>query len=264
MADEVKHIKFLFALWQANLQAAMEFRAAFFTQIIFMMINNGVYFVFWVLYFDKFNEVRGWDLNAMMLLFGIAATSWGLGSFFFGNFISLAEVIAQGRLDYYLSLPRPVLLHVLASKSLGAGMGDIIYGIGSFMLSGYFTPDGFLRYLLGVASGVSIFIGFMVIVQSLSFWLGNTAALSQFSMSALLTFSLYPSALFDTTTKLILLTLLPAALIGTIPTEFVRVFSWQSLLQLTAGASIFLALSIYVFRLGLKRYESGSAIQVEV
>jgi len=242
----------------------MEFRAAFFTQVIFMMINNGVYFLFWVMYFDKFNEVRGWDLRAMSLLFGIAATSWGIGSFFFGNFISLAEVIVGGRLDYYLSLPRPVLLHVLASKSIGSGMGDLIYGVGSFILSGYFTFDGTLRFLLSVTAGVCIFIGFLVIVQSLSFWLGNTVALSQFALSALLTFSLYPSAFFDATTKFILLTLLPAALIGTIPAEFVREFSWQSAIQMVSGSLIFLLLSIFIFRLGLKRYESGSAIQTEV
>ena len=83
----MKHIRFILALWQANLQASMEFRTAFLTQVVFMMINNGVYFLFWVLYFDKFNEVRGWDVHAMMLLFGIAATSWGFASFFFGNFI---------------------------------------------------------------------------------------------------------------------------------------------------------------------------------
>jgi viologen exporter family transport system permease protein len=260
----MRHFKFLLALWQANLQASMEFRAAFLTQVVFMMINNGVYFVFWFLYFDKFKEVRGWTINDMMLLFGIAATAWGIGSFFFGNFISLAEVIVQGRLDYYLSLPRPVLLHVLASKSIGSGMGDIIYGIGSFMLSGYFTPGGLLRYALGVTAGVCIFIAFLTIVQSLSFWLGNTVALTQFALSALLTFSLYPSALFDATTKFILLTILPAALVGTVPTEFVREFSWQGLVGITSGAVIFLLLSIFIFRTGLRRYESGSAIQVEV
>ncbi len=260
----MKHIKFLLALWQANLQANMEFRAAFFTQVIFMMINNGVYFIFWVLYFDKFNEVRGWDIHSMMLLFGVTATAWGIGAFFFGNFITLADVIVQGRLDYYLSLPRPVLLHALASKSIGSGMGDILYGIGSFVFSGYLTPDGVLRFIVGVLAGVCIFIGFLVILQSLSFWLGNTAALSQFALSAILTFSLYPSALFDATTKFILLTILPAALIGTIPTEFVRAFSWQSLLQMASGALAFLLLSIFIFKLGLKRYESGSAIQVEV
>ena len=260
----MKNLRFLFALWKANLQAAMEFRAAFFTQIVFMILNNAGYFVFWILYFDKFENVRGWTVNDMMLLFGIAATAWGTAAYFFGNFTTLAEIIAQGRLDYYLSLPKPVLLHVLASRSIGSGMGDVLYGFASFALSGYFTWDGVLRYVLGVFAGVCIFISFLTIIQSLSFWIGNTVALSQVGLSALLTFSLYPSALFNTTTKFILLTIIPAALVGNVPAEFVRSFSWASLLQITAGALIFFFFAMTLFKSGLRRYESGSSIQVEV
>jgi len=153
---------------------------------------------------------------------------------------------------------------VLASKSIGSGVGDIIYGIFSFLISGYLTPDGVLRYLLGVLTGVCIFVAFLTIIQSLTFWLGNTVALSQIALSAVLTFSLYPSALFDTTTKFILLTIIPAALIGSVPAEFVRSFTWQALAQLLAGALIFLFAAVSIFSLGLRRYESGSAIQVEV
>ena len=81
----MKTLKFLFALWKANLQAAMEFRAAFITQVIFMIVNNRVYCIFWVLYFYKFGNVRGWTVNDMMLLFGIAATAWGASAYFFGS-----------------------------------------------------------------------------------------------------------------------------------------------------------------------------------
>ncbi|MCC6568696.1 MAG: hypothetical protein IT315_05615, partial [Anaerolineales bacterium] len=45
---------------------------------------------------------------------------------------------------------------------------------------------------------------------------------------------------------------------------FVREFSWQSAIQMVSGSLVFLFLSIFIFKLGLKRYESGSAIQVEV
>ena len=70
-----RHLQLLAALWKANLQSAMEYRAAFLTQVVFMMLNNLAYFMFWVLYFNKFNAVRGWNLQDMMLLFGIAATA---------------------------------------------------------------------------------------------------------------------------------------------------------------------------------------------
>jgi len=259
-----RNLQLLVALWKANLQSAMEYRAAFLTQVVFMMLNNLAYFMFWVLYFNKFNAVRGWNLQDMMLLFGIAATAWGIAAYFFGNFTTLSEIITLGRLDYYLSLPRPVLLHTLASRSLGSGMGDLIYGLGSYILSGYLTPDGFLRYLVGVTVAVSIFLSFLTLVQSLSFWLGNTTAISQLALNALLTFSLYPGSLFEGAAKFILLTIIPASLIGSLPAEFVKSFSWGALLQLLVSAVLLVLFSIWVFYRGLKRYESGSIMQAEI
>jgi ABC-2 type transport system permease protein len=82
--------------------------------------------------------------------------------------------------------------------------------------------------------------------------------------NALLTFGIYPITLFDNYAKLILFTLVPAALVGAVPAEFISEFSWLTLVKLLLGAVIFLGLAISVFNLGLKRYESGSAIQVEV
>lgn len=69
--------------------------------------------------------------------------------------------------------------------------------------------------------------------------------------------------LFEGTAKFILFTILPAALMGAVPAEFVRQFDWSTLGELLFGGFVLLALAIFVFRLGLRRYESGSAIQVE-
>jgi len=51
---------------------------------------------------------------------------------------------------------------------------------------------------------------------------------------------------------------------GAVPAQFIRSFTWQTLAELVIGAVVFLLIAVSVFRLGLKRYESGSAIQVEV
>ncbi len=256
--------RFLLAVWQANLLAAMEYRVAFVSQVLGMMINNAIYFFFWILFFDRFKTIRGWELNDMLLLFAVVATGFGAATVFFGNILSLNEIITGGRLDYYLSLPRPVLLHTLASGSLAAGWGDLTYGLLCFLVAGQLSWDTCLRYLFGVLVAMLLFCAVMVIVHSVAFWVGQSDVLAGQAFNALITFSLYPITMFDGAAKFLLFTILPAAFIGAVPTGFVRTFSWGVLGQLLLVTTLFLTVAIVVFQRGLRRYESGSAIQTQV
>ena len=264
MEVDLKELKFLLAVWKANLQSVMEYRVAFLLQVFGMMINNAIYFLIWVIYFDRFKEVRGWGINDMFITYGVIASGFGLVSILFGNVFNLGDVIAKGRLDYYMSMPRPVLLHTVASRSIASGLGDFTYGFVSYALSGQCTWDGLGRFLVGALCAAAIFAAFMILVQSLSFWIGNTTYLSSLALNAMLTFAISPITLFDNTAKLILFTLIPAALMGALPAQFVQIFSWSTLVEIFLGSLIFLGLASAVFHVGLKRYESGSGIQVEV
>jgi ABC-2 type transport system permease protein len=257
-------LKFLAALWQANLISAMEYRTSFILQVVGMILNNGFYFIFWVIFFDRFKEVGGWGLPDMFLIFGLVACSYGVAMVFFGNAVQLSDVIANGQLDYYLSLPRPVLLHALASHSRFSGMGDMLYGILSFFFAGQITLAAFARFGLGVIFSAAVFTAFLVISQSLAFWMGNAQVIGAQAINAITTFSIYPTRLFDQTARFLLFTLVPAMLVGAVPAEFVRVFSWERLLLLGLGSAIFLGLAIFIFHRGLRRYESGSAIQIQL
>ena len=260
----MKEFRFLLAVWRANLQSAMEYRVSFLTQAIGMMLNNSFYFAIWIIFFDRFKEVRGWGLGDMYLTLGVVASAFGLVSVFFGNAFTLSEIINQGRLDYYLSLPRPVLLHTVSSRMIASGLGDISYGFLSYAVSGHYTWDGLLRFVLATLLAAAVFASFLILVQSLAFWLGMISNLSSLAINAIITFGIYPITLFDNYARLILFTVIPAALIGSLPAEFIRAFTWETLAELLAGALVFLLLAGTIFRLGLKRYESGSAIQVEV
>jgi ABC-2 type transport system permease protein len=258
-----RELRFLAALWRANLQAAMEYRAAFLTQVLGMVVNNGLYFLFWVVFFNRFKQVGGYSLSDMALLFGVAACGFGLGVFLFGNVLTLAEIISEGRLDYYLALPRPALLHALASRSVASGLGDATYGLISFLAVGPHTAAGLARFVVAVGCGAAVFVGFLVLVNSLAFWTGGASQVSAQALSALITFAIYPISLFDGTARLLLFTLMPAALMGAVPAGFVRAFGWHELGLLAAGAAIFLSLAVLVFQRGLRRYESGSAITTQ-
>ena len=142
------------------------------------------------------------------------------------------------------------------------GKKSIIYGIvGLFVM---FSVFGIIRFILATFLAAIVFVSFLILMQSLAFWFGMISNLTSLMVNAMITFGIYPTTLFDSYAKLILFTLIPAALIGAVPAEFITEFSWISLAKLFAGAVIFLLLSITVFYTGLKRYESGSAIQVEV
>lgn len=242
----------------------MEYRASFLTQVLGMMLNDGAYFIFWIIFFDRFQQIQGWRLSDMFLLFGLVAAGFGLAVFFFGNTWQLVEVIISGQLDYYLSLPRPVLLHVLASRSIYSGLGDTAYGFLSFFLARPHSFETFGRFLLGLFFSGTILVSFLVLVQSLAFWVGNAQLLASNAINAVITFSSYPTVLFEGPARFLLLTVLPAGLIGAIPAEFVHSFSWLRLIELCGGAMIFFLLAISLFYRGLRRYESGSAIQVQL
>ncbi|MGE5221557.1 MAG: ABC transporter permease [Omnitrophica WOR_2 bacterium] len=257
-------VRFLFALWKTNLLAAMEYRAAFITQVVGMLLNDAVYFIFWVIFFGEFKQIRGWGLQEMFLLFGIVCAGFGLASFLFGNIISLDHVIAEGRLDYYLSLPKPVLLHVLASRNIMSGIGDFSYGVLSFLVTRQFTLDMVARFVAGTLLSMIVIVSYMVLIQSLAFWLGHAQLLSEQASNAIVTFAIYPINLFDNTGKFLLFTVVPAAFVGAVPAQLVTNFSWGVFGELFGAAIGLLALAVFVFYRGLRRYESGSAIQIQV
>ena len=192
-----KEFKFLLAIWKTNLLSAMEYRVAFLTQVLGMMANNFIYFAIWIIFFDRFKDVHGWGINDMYITFGVLASAFGLVNLLFGNAFMLSDIIAQGRLDYYLSLPRPVLLHTIASRMSASGMGDFTYGFVSYAISGQFTWDGLLRFILAMLLAATVFAAFLIIVQSLAFWLGMMSNFSQLALNAMITFGIYPTPLIE-------------------------------------------------------------------
>jgi len=82
--------------------------------------------------------------------------------------------------------------------------------------------------------------------------------------NAILTLALYPRDIFQGVVRFLMLTLLPAAFVGAIPLDIVRRLDWTALLGLMGFAVGITLLSRFVFYAGLRRYKSGSAINVNV
>jgi ABC-type uncharacterized transport system permease subunit len=64
--------------------------------------------------------------------------------------------------------------------------------------------------------------------------------------------------------RLILYTLIPAAFVGAVPVKVIETHSFTLFGALAAAALISVGVLVVVFRIGLRRYESGSAINVNI
>jgi viologen exporter family transport system permease protein len=257
-------VRALLVFWRAllatNLRAAYALRGAFWTQVLLMVVNDLVWFSVWWVYFARFETMAGWRLNDLMTLYGVIVAGFGTAVVLGGGVRVLAETISEGALDSFLAQPKPALLHVISSKTVASGWGDIATAVLFLALSGHATvPDALRAALAVVASAVSI-LSAGVLFHALAFWLGPVQAFSRQLWEFLITFSHYPDTLFGGGMRFLLFTLIPAGVVAWVPADFVRAFSWERLATLLAASAGLALAAGLTWRAGLRRYASGSRI----
>lgn len=258
-----RHLRFLLAYVRINLATALEYRLSFLVQCIGMALNDAIIFFFWWLYFRQVPQVGGWQLVDLLLLYGVVATSFGLAATFLGNWNRLPPIIVQGQLDYYLSLPGNVLLHVLVSRMSLAGWGDLGFGALSFGAAAWLGILNVPLAALLVVTSTAVLTGFAVLTGSLAFFLGNAEAAASQANMALVHFSTYPGSIFRGWVKVLLLTAVPAGFVGHVPVELLREFDLLKLALLLGFTAALWTVALLVFRRGLKRYESGNLVVLQ-
>lgn len=247
---------------KASFAGALEYRASFFSQIVGMFFNDILWVAYWFLYFEKFPVLGGWTLEDVMVLWASFAVSYGLVHAFASNAARIPSLVVQGQLDYYLALPKDVLLHLLMSQIRPIALGDLIFGPILLVVMVKLTWARVAIFLAVTLLAACVLLGLRILTGSLTFFIGSAEGLSSQIMNAVIHFSTYPTPIFGSVIKVVLFTVLPAGFITTLPVELVREFQWVGFLQLLGGAIFFLGSAVLLFRAGLKRYESGNLMMM--
>lgn len=256
------YISLAAAYTRLNLNAQLEYRGAFLSQVVAMFVNDAVWVTFWGLFFTRFPVLRGWNVGDVITVWAIAAAGFGLSHAIYGNALQLANLIAQGQLDVWMLYPRPLLPHLLLGRMDATAWGDALFGYTVYLV--FVRPDlTHFALFTGLSLSVAIlFLGFSVLTGSLSFYLGNSAGLTEQWRFAMITFSTYPAILFEGGVKLLLYTLIPAGFVTYFPILALRELSLMHAALAVAGSLAVLAVGIGVFYYGLRRYESGNLMEM--
>jgi ABC-2 type transport system permease protein len=256
-------LRFMQAYATANLQAALEYRMAFISQVVIMLVSDCLWLFYWWTYFQQFPLNHGWQLTDIVLLWSISAGAIGLSDAIFGNSRQMVPLIMNGGLDAYLGMPRNALLHICIAATHPSAWGDILFALFAYLFLLHPDPFHIALFLLLIILGACIVTAFSVIFSSLAFFLGNTEGLAAQMFGALVPFSTYPMDIFHGIVKLLLFTVLPAGFISFVPLQLLHSFSWPLLAALFGVTILYVLLAYGLFHLGLRRYESGNLLGMQ-
>lgn len=256
------YLRLALAYLVLNFKAKLEYRGAFFSQIIAMALNDCVWLVFWTVFFTRFPVLRGWNVTDIISMWSVVAAGFGLAHGVCGNAITLPTLITRGQLESWMVYPRALLPHLLIGEIEVSSWGDVLFGYSSFLLLTHPDLGQFLLFAFLTFTVAVLFVGFSILSGSVGFWLGNAEVVCEQWRLSMITLSTYPTILFDGQVKLLLFTLIPAGFCNYLPVEALRQHSWGYAGLALAGSLAVLACGVFVFYLGLRRYESGSLMEL--
>lgn len=264
MLTEVKNqIKISFLSVKYALIREMLNKTTFITNIIFMILNNASFIIQWLILYSLKDNVGGYTFNQVMLLWGIAASTYGFSHFFFKKAYSLSDEINNGKLDSYLVQPKNVLISAITTDVETSAIGDLLYGYIMLFVYGFTIPRFILFTLFTVCGGL-ILTSIAVILASLSFWFSKSDIISDTGNSLMVNFATYPDGIFKGIAKMLLFTLIPVGIVNYIPVKIIAEFNIYLFLIIICVTLLLIIMAFVVFFKGLKKYSSSNLMIAKI
>ncbi len=264
LTTAAKYIRLTFLIKKHSLLGAMEYKFSFFSQILGMVINDILLVPIWGIFFARFPSVNGWTYQDTIQVLIISTASFSIVHIMASGLNKLSEIITKGDLDYYLAFPQDVLWHSVVMGINLSAIGDLIFSIILIVLYIPFTFTNLGLLALAITCSSAILFATLLIYHTITFYVGKFEEAAAQGQEAILSTSMYPQTAFNGFLKILIMTVIPAFFIDTIPQRLLSSFSWSDLFILLAISIGLNIIAILFFRRGLKRYESGNMFQVRV
>ncbi len=246
-----------------NIMREMVNKVTFLTNVCFMVLNNATFLVQWFILLRLREDVGGYTLREIMLLWGLVAASYGLSHILFARVFSLSELIIKGKLDSFLVQPKNVLVSVLTSSTDISAIGDFLYGV-VIVCACRPGVGGFFLFLLFVVTGAVIFTSMALLMGSLSFWFVRMDMLQNQMVMNIVSFGTYPDGIFSGVTRFLLYFVIPAGMAVWHPVHVLVSFDAGMLFTVLGYVCGLTVLAVAVFYRGLKRYASGNLMEARL
>lgn len=258
---QLKKWEWIKALLERNWKAILGYKKAMIIESFSMLVTNLAFVFVWYFIFKKYGTINGWGFKELFLLDAFTAFLYGISVLFSHGLFEISRNVTMGQVDQYLTQPKSILINLIFSEAEVSAIGDIVEGLIVFILymvvSGspiYKVPIFFILSFIGAI----LWIGFNIATQSIVFWLPNSEELSSTLRNITLGTALYPNKAFQGLPRIFFTWVLPATLLGTIPADIFINPNLKQVLILIGMTIFWLFFGLFLFKKGLRRYESGN------
>ncbi|PKM62628.1 MAG: ABC transporter permease [Firmicutes bacterium HGW-Firmicutes-21] len=250
-----------------NIQCGLEYPS----YLISWLISNPLQFFFGIItvkvIITNFHALEGWSFEQIAFLYGLGIISHGLSVVFFIQTWYIDYMITDGEFDRLMVRPLNVFFQFCFKDFNFVGITDMLPGLVIFIYgciaSGFsFTVINIIKILLVIIGATALRGAIYTISGSLAFWTKRSGILTSVYLTLFTYTTQYPVSIFPRLIQDLLTFILPLAFISYFPSsEFFGIDTGYrfmgSLSVWTFGVGIaFYLLSMTVFKIGLRRYES--------
>lgn len=246
-----------------NIMKQMTNKVTFITNIIFMILNDASFIIQWLILFNVKEDFGGYTLNNVLVLWALAATTYGVSRLLFNKAFEIPDLIINGKLDSFLVQPKNVLLSIITSDSSISAIGDILYGL-IIVLFCRISITQFALFILFSITGAIILTSFAIILGSLSFKFVKGDIIVDTFANSIINFATYPDTIFKNSVKWIFYTIIPVGLTNYLPLHIIIEFDSLSLLVVLVVAVLSVIIAFAVFNRGLRSYSSSNLMSSRV
>lgn len=248
----------------AHLRSTMEYEKDFWVLSISAVLTQGIGLVFLSAIFASIPRFAGWDFWDVALVYSLVAFTEGVSVLLAQGSWNLAWTVNTGELDPLLVRPFSPVLQVMSSAIGMNGIGNVAVG-GGLMVAALTHVDldwTLPRALLGVVllvGAVVTKIGLNLATNCVAFWLRSPFATFAFSMHTFGELARFPLAIYGVGVRVALTVALPYAFMSYFPAVAIlggHAWAWLGLLTPLVAAYT-MAVGVWLFRRGLRRYESA-------
>ncbi|MDD2325137.1 MAG: ABC-2 family transporter protein [Alphaproteobacteria bacterium] len=221
----------------------------------FMMLQNTMFFVLWLILFDSTGDMSGYKLTDVARCFAVVNTAIGLMLFFCQGVRTIPYKVADGSMDFFLTKPAHPLPLLMFSASAPASLGDVFYGPLMLWLFGDLSGVGQwgLMLVLMVLTSI-IFFSATLAFYSIPFWLKGSARFPDqlFEMFIIASTSILKNQ--PLSVKIVIYTIIPAGFMSNFPLDLARHFNIQDFGIMILAAIFYATLAVAIFNAGVRRY----------